>query len=147
MNILKYSPAYREKCIAIFDSNMPKFFAVEEKELFKAFLDHDIDNNYYVVEKDGEVVACGGVFLDNINDEGGLSWGMVRADQHKNGIGKALTDYRIGLLKKKYPDKTYKVDTSQHTASFYVKRGFKTMEVIKDGFAKGLDKYVMKMGG
>lgn len=146
MEILKYEPIFKDQCIKIFESNMPKFFAAEELQLFIAFLDNDIEGNYYVVEKSGIVVACGGVFLDERTDEGGLSWGMVHSDLHKQGIGKLLTEYRIELLKEKYPNKAHKVDTSQHTAAFYVKRGFKTIEIIPDGFAKGLDKYVMKLG-
>lgn len=145
MKILKYTSAFKAQCLEIFKSNMPKFFAVEEEKLFIDFLDHDIEDNYYVVEKDGAIVACGGVFLDEDSDEAGLSWGMVHSGQHKTGIGKLLTEYRIELLKEVYPDKVYKVDTSQHTAGFYLKRGFKTVEVIPDGFAKGIDKYVMKM--
>lgn len=125
---------------------MPKFFAEEALQFFIDFLDRDIEDNYYVVEKDGNIVACGGVFLEDNGLEAGLSWGMVHMDQHKSGIGRMLTEYRIDLLKGVYPGKIYKVDTSQHTAGFYLKRGFETMEVIPDGFAKGLDKYVMKMG-
>lgn len=145
MTILKYTPDFKQKCIDVFESNVPKFFAPEELQLFIDFLDHDIEDNYYVVKKDGDIVACGGVFLDKTSDEAGLSWGMVHANHHKQGIGKTFTEYRIQLLKEVYPDKVYKVDTSQHTAGFYLKRGFKTVEVIPDGFAKGLDKYVMKM--
>lgn len=146
MKILKYTPLFKERCLEIFKSNMPKFFAAEELQSFIDFLDHDIEDNYYVVEKDGVIVACGGVFLEEDGIEAGLSWGMVDVDQHKAGIGKMLTAYRIDLLKEVYPGKIYKVDTSQHTAGFYLKRGFETIEVIPDGFAKGIDKYVMKMG-
>lgn len=145
MKILKYTPVFKERCMEIFRSNMPKFFAAEELQLFIDFLDHDINDNYFVVEKDGAIVACGGIFLNEDTDEGGLSWGMVDVSLHKTGIGKMLTEYRLHLLKELYPDKAYKVDTSQHTAGFYLKRGFKTIEVIPDGFGKGIDKYVMKI--
>ncbi|MDR6783713.1 putative GNAT family N-acyltransferase [Pedobacter africanus] len=145
MEILKYTPLFREKCIALFESNMPRFFAPEELPLFIDFLDNDIEDNYYVVEKNAEIVACGGIFLDRETDEAGLSWGMVHIAEHKNGIGKLLTVYRINLLKEIYPGKVYKVDTSQHTEGFYLKRGFQTIAVVPDGFAKGIDKYVMKM--
>lgn len=145
MKILKYTPVFKQRCIEIFKSNMPKFFGTEELQPFIDFLDRDIEDNYFVVEKDGLIVACGGIFLERDTDEGGLSWGMVEASLHKTGIGKMLTEYRLDLLKEVYPDKGYKVDTSQHTAGFYLKRGFKTIEVIPDGFAKGIDKYVMKI--
>ncbi|WP_316816579.1 GNAT family N-acetyltransferase [Pedobacter nyackensis] len=145
MKILKYTPVFKERCIEIFESNMPKFFAAAELQLFIEFLDRDVDDNYFVVEKDGAIVACGGIFLDKDTDEGGLAWGMVHVSQHKTGIGKMLTEYRLNLLKEVYPGKVYKVDTSQYTAGFYLKRGFKTIEVIPDGFARGIDKYVMKI--
>lgn len=146
MKILKYTPLFKEKCIELFESNTPKFFEVEELSLFIAFLDSDIEDNYYVVEKEGEIVACGGIFLTDDGQEAGLSWGMVRSDLHRTGIGRFLTEYRIDLLKKVYPGKVYKVDTSQYSAGFYVKRGFETIEVIPNGFGKGMDKYIMKMG-
>lgn len=144
MLIIKYTPVFREECIEIFKSNLPKFFASEELQLFEAFLDHDIEENYYVVEDDGHVLACGGIFLDKKTDEAGLSWGMVHAAHHLKGIGKLFTQYRIDLLKKLYPAKTYKVETSQHTALFYEKNGFKTVDIVPDGFGKGIDKYTMK---
>jgi len=145
MTILKYIPDFRQKCIEIFESNLPRFFALGELQLFTNFIDHDVDDNYYVVQVDGDIVACGGIFLRKNSDEAGLSWGMVHANHHKKGIGKAFTEYRIILLKELYPDKVYRIDTSQHTEGFYLKRGFKTIEVIPDGFSKGLDQYVMKM--
>lgn len=145
MLIEKYTPVLRAECLKIFKSNLPKFFAPEELQLFEDFLEHDIEDNYYVVKYDGQVLACGGIFLDEETDEAGLSWGMVHSGYHLKGIGKLFTEYRIDLLKSVYPTKTYKVDTSQHTAAFYEKNGFKTVDVVRDGFGKGIDKYIMKM--
>lgn len=145
MLIIKYTLVFREKCIEIFKSNLPKFFAPDELQLFEAFLDHDIEDNYYIVKDNGHILACGGIFLDKKTDEAGLSWGMVHAEHHLKGIGKLFTQYRIDLLKKLYPTKAYKLDTSQHTAVFYEKNGFNTVGIIPDGFGKGIDKYIMKM--
>lgn len=145
MFIIKYTPLFKDSCIGIFNSNLPKFFAEEELQLFEAFLDRDIEDNYYLVKQDDLVVACGGIFLDQETDEASLSWGMVHAEQHLQGIGKWFTQYRIDLLKKIYPGKTYKVETSQHTAAFYEKNGFNTAAIVPDGFGKGIDKYVMRM--
>lgn len=145
MLIIKYKPIFRDRCIEIFNSNLPKFFAPEELQLFETFLDRDIKDNYYVVKHDDQVVACGGIFLEQETDEAGLSWGMVHSQYHQKGIGKWFTQYRIDLLMKLYPAKTYKVETSQHTAAFYEKNGFKTIEMIPDGFGKGIDKYTMKI--
>ncbi|WP_051349479.1 GNAT family N-acetyltransferase [Chryseobacterium gregarium] len=145
MLIIKYTPVFREDCIGIFKSNLPKYFADEELKQFENFLDHDIEENYYVVQSEGLIIGCGGIFLDQSNGEAGLSWGMVHADYHRRGIGKFFTQYRIDLLKKTYPDTTFKIETSQHTADFYQKRGFKTVDIVPDGFSKGIHKYTMKM--
>lgn len=143
MNILLYTPAFREQCMQLFESNLPKFFAPEERTQFSDWLDHDAGKDYYVVEEQGRIVACGGVFLDDVTGEAGLSWGMVDAAHHGRGIGRQFTMHRIALLKKQYPDAVYKIETSQHTAAFYEKMGFRTLEVIPDGFSKGYDQYNM----
>lgn len=143
MKIINYTKIFREDCIKIFKSNMPKYFALEELPLFESFLDQNTEENYFVVKLDGHVIGCGGFFLDTKNNTAGLSWGMVHSDYHGKGIGKALTQYRIDLLKKTYPTLPYKIETSQHTAEFYKKNGFKTIEIVPDGFGKGIDKYTM----
>lgn len=146
MKIINYTKIFREDCIEIFRSNLPKFFAIEELQLFENFLDNDTEENYFVVKIDGQVVGCGGFFLDTRDNMAGLSWGMVHADYHGKGIGKAFTQYRIDLLKKTYPTLPYKIETSQHTAEFYKKNGFRTVNIVPDGFGKGTDKYTMIMG-
>lgn len=146
MKIINYTKIFREDCIEIFRSNLPKFFAIEELQLFENFLEDDTEENYFVVKIDGQVVGCGGFFLDTRDNMAGLSWGMVHADYHGRGIGKAFTQYRIDLLKKTYPTLPYKIETSQHTAEFYKKNGFRTVDVVPDGFGKGIDKYTMIMG-
>lgn len=145
MQIVPYTPDFREDCLAIFHSNLPKFFAEDELELFDKFLDEVIPADYYVVLIDGRPVACGGIFFDKRNNEAGLAWGMVSVLYHRKGIGKLLTAFRIALLKKRYPDKTLKIETSQHTAGFYEKNGFSIVDILPDGFGQGIDKYTMEM--
>lgn len=145
MKIINYTKIFREDCLNIFRSNLPKFFAMEELPLFESFLDEFTEEDYFVVKMDGQVIGCGGIFWDTKNNMTGLSWGMVHAGHHGKGIGKAFTQFRIDLLKKIYPALPCKIETSQHTAEFYKKNGFKTVEIIPDGFSKGIDKYTMIM--
>lgn len=147
MRIADYSFIYREKCIDIFKSNTPTFFAPDELELFENFLDHHAEGAYFVVFDDGELIGCGGVFLNHRTGEAGLSWGMIHAQMHNKGIGKFFTHYRIALLKNRYPGKTYKIETSQHTFQFYQNRGFVTTGIILNGFGEGIDKYTMELKG
>jgi ribosomal protein S18 acetylase RimI-like enzyme len=144
MQIIKYTSAYRENCISIFKSNLPIFFAHEELQQFEAFLDQAVDQ-YYVVKIDGRLVGSGGIFFDEKNNEAGLSWGMIDRCYHGQGIGMKLTCYRLDLLKKLYTDKIIKIETSQHTAGFYKKNGFRILDIVPNGFGEGLDKYIMKL--
>ncbi|MDH6252411.1 putative GNAT family N-acyltransferase [Chryseobacterium sp. H1D6B] len=144
MQITKYRSAYRENCIQIFKSNLPTIFANEELQQFEEFLDQMADH-YYVVKISDRLVGCGGIFFDDKKNEAGLSWGMVDANYHGQGIGKLLTQFRLELLEKLYADKMIKIETSQHTAKFYQKNGFKIVDIIADGFSGGLDKYTMKI--
>ncbi|REC73378.1 hypothetical protein DRF57_17870 [Chryseobacterium rhizosphaerae] len=50
MQIIKYTASFRENCIEIFKSNLPKFFAAEELQLFEHFLDHETEENYYIIK-------------------------------------------------------------------------------------------------
>lgn len=62
MKIINYTKIFREDCIKIFKSNLPKFFAMEELPFFEDFLDQYTKENYFVVKMDGQVVANGGFF-------------------------------------------------------------------------------------
>jgi hypothetical protein len=62
MKIINYTKIFREDCIKIFKSNMPKYFALEELPLFESFLDQYTEENYFVVKMDGHVIGCGGFF-------------------------------------------------------------------------------------
>lgn len=145
MNIVTYNPIFRDACIAIFESNMPTFFAPEEKALFTDWLDNHTATGYYVVEKNGAILACGGVFYFPAKQVAVLTWGMVHADHHRQGIGKLFTRYRLELLKNQHPGVVCRIETSQHTKAFYEGLGFVAKEVVKDGFGKGLDKWEMEM--
>jgi len=145
IHIIKYIQDFHEHCIEIFKSNSPKFFDPEELQLFEYYLVNDVEKHYYVVFDDQELLACGGIFSDLKSDQAGLAWGMVHSKHHGKGIGKYFAEYRLNLLKKIYPEKTYCIETSQHTARFYEKLGFTTEHIITDGFGRGIDKYSMKL--
>jgi GNAT superfamily N-acetyltransferase len=144
-NIVSYQPAFRAACIEIFESNMPKFFAPDEAELFAGWLDHHSGENYYVLESAGRILACGGIAVNAAETQTGLTWGMVHARHHGRGIGKLFTQHRINLLKLKYPFAVCSMETSQHTAVFYKKLGFSVSQIIPNGFGEGLDKYIMQL--
>lgn len=145
MEIIPYTPKLKQNCIDLFKSNLPKFFAQDELELFDQYLDRVAEDEYFVVVCDDRILACGGVFFDKNNEVGGLAWGMVHLDYHRKGIGRFFSKYRIEILKRKYPNSLYQIETTQHSAAFYRKMGFVVKDIVVHGFGIDLDKYTMEL--
>ncbi|MBX3281459.1 MAG: GNAT family N-acetyltransferase [Acidobacteria bacterium] len=145
MNIRPYRPNDLDAVIAVFRSNIPKYFAESEEQGLRDFLKTDWVDDYYVVELDGEVVGAGGIaYNDLVPPTVSLCWGMIRSDHLGTGLGKALTEFRIQLACQKYPGLPLTIGTSQHTEGFYKKFGFSTVKYVKDGFGLGIDECKMR---
>lgn len=145
MNIRKYASNDLEAVVAIFRSNIPKYFGPSEEPGLHDFL-RDHSDDYYVLEVDGEIVGAGGIALNDLDPPTvSLCWGMVREDHLGTGLGKALTKFRIALSRGKYPDVPITIGTSQHTEGFYHKLGFLTVEHTRDGFGPGIDECKMRL--
>jgi ribosomal protein S18 acetylase RimI-like enzyme len=145
MKIRPYSPKDKSRCIQIFESNTPKYFAAHEYRLFVNWLNDYQFKEYYVVEQANKIIACGGVYLDERYNKASLSWGMVHAKYHGEGVGRKFTEFRIKKMMDKYDGHSYMMETSQHTKGFYEKLGFQTKKIIPNGFGEGLDKYYMEL--
>ena len=140
MIIRRYQLADLDAVVAIFRSNIPKYFGPSEELGLHDFL-RDYSDDYYVVAVDSEVVGAGGIALNGDLDPPTVSlcWGMVREDHLGTGLGRALTEFRIGLSSEKYPGVPMTIGTSQHTEGFYQKFGFMTVEHTPDGYGPGID--------
>lgn len=136
--------ADRAACLGVFDSNVPTFFAPQERAEFSRFLDAcDRGAPYLVLVHNGAVVACGG--LEIAAHSASLSWGMVDRACHGQGLGTQLTKARLALARS-LPDLAEVVlATSQHTRGFYEGFGFAVARVTPDGFGPGLDRWDMRL--
>jgi N-acetylglutamate synthase-like GNAT family acetyltransferase len=124
--------------------NTPKYFGVEEENDFKRYLDSEIES-YFVIEKNHQIVGCGGINLNLEKQFGIISWGMIHPDFHGQKIGSALLEHRIEFLKNNYDLQKIIVRTSQLVFPFYEKHGFELKEIHPDFWSKGLDMYLMEM--
>jgi len=144
MDVRRYSADDLAACLAVFDSNVPKFFDVSERAGFEDFLARN-RWPYVVLEHEGEIVGCGGW----TPEEGGalvsMTWGMVRQTLHGSGLGRFLLIYRVREAAKMPGCERVRLSTSQHTSGFFQKQGFKVAEIQKDGFAPGTDRIEMAM--
>ena len=137
MNFRRFKASDTDAVVAIFRSNIPKYFLETEESELREFLAGGVEN-YYVLELDGEVVGAGGIAL-NADDTVSLCWGMVRADHLGTGLGKKLTQFRIDMAREKFGDLPLLISTSQHTSGFYERLGFVMTEHVPDGFGPGID--------
>ena len=123
--------------VAIFRSNIPKYFGPIEEPGLRNFLATRTED-YFVGEVNGEIVAAGGIAL-NEDQTVSLCWGMVRQDHLGTGLGRELTEFRIQMSLEKHGELPLVISTSQHTQSFYEKFGFRLTEHEPNGFGPGID--------
>ena len=140
-----FVPEDRDACLAVFDSNVPKYLAPEERAEFFEFLNdvNDRDCRYLVLVQDGSVVACGGLFIEPHKHTAALSWGMVDRTLHRQRLGSRLTEARLAQARTIPGIEQLTLATSQHTQGFYARFGFVATRVTPDGFAPGLDRWDM----
>lgn len=145
VNLRSFTPGDLDAVVAVFRSNIPKYFTPDEEPGLHEFLDVHAED-YYVLEIDGEVVGSGGIAYNDIDPPTvSLCWGMVRKDHLGTGLGKKLTEFRIRYAREKYGDVPLTIGTSQHTEGFYRKFGFATIEHTVDGFGPGIDNCRMRL--
>lgn len=140
-----YSHHDKEKIIHLIQLNTPQYFAAEEEKELVFYLDN-FSQQFYLIEKNDEILACGGINAVSENpNKMRLSWDIVHPMWQGKGIGTELTKFRIDRIKKIPNISTIEVRTSQLVESYYQKFGFKTVEIIKDYWAKSFDLYRMEM--
>ena len=140
MGIRKYRPEDKVELMAILKMNVPKYFHVSEIADFEKYLDNELED-YFVVELEGKLVACGGLNFFPKEKQVRISWDIVHPEYHGEGIGKSLVQYRIKWAQKKQPEYQVIVRTSQLSFGFYRKMGFEIQKIIKDYWDEGFDLY------
>lgn len=139
-----YGPQDLAACMALFDGNTPAFFDVSERADFHAFLlEHARDWRFEVIERGGQVVACGGLRVEDGGTAASFAWGMVDNRLHGLGLGRQLTQARLARARATPGVREVRLSTSQHTQGFYAAFGFKTVAVRQDGYGPGLDAWDM----
>lgn len=142
--IRAYVPKDKEDVLKLFRLNTPRYFAPAEEEDLSGYLDEN-SGHYFVAEENGIIIGAGGYnFLLNENLTR-ISWDIIHPGAQGQGVGTALTRFRIAEIRKNSASKQIQVRTSQHVYRFYEKMGFSTLRTIKDFWASGFDLYDMRM--
>ncbi len=138
--------AYQSKDFAalmkLFDQNAPQYFALEEKQDFKDYLQQHLEW-YFVIEIDEEIIGCGGVNFKENKTQAFISWDLIHPDFQRKGFGKELLQFRISKIKKVQSVENIYVRTSQFVYLFYEKNGFYLIGILKNYWAKNYHLYDM----
>lgn len=140
-----FQPADTRACLQVFDSNVPEFFAPDEREAFRHHLSA-IDgqaHRYLLLTCGGRVRACGGISLSGSTAR--LTWGMVARGWQGRGLGARLLSERLKVLAGLPAVRRVALSTGTRTVGFYESAGFRLLRVVPDGFAAGLDACEMEL--
>lgn len=144
MTLRLYRHTDANACLSIFEGNVPTYFAPEERSDFERFLrEQAMACAFQVIERDGRIVACGGL---SRRDDGsaGFCWGMVERALHRQGIGRELALARLHQAEADRSITRITLSTSQHTQGFYAGLGFQVTRVVADGHGAGIDAVEME---
>jgi GNAT superfamily N-acetyltransferase len=144
MQIAAYEPKDEAGCLEVFDSNVPDFFAAEDRQGFAEFL-RAPNSHYFVMEHEGRVAGCGGYYVTEDGKGARLTWGMVRREWHRHGLGRFLLLFRLKEIAKAGSVLTASLDTTPAAAGFFQRQGFKVQHVAKDGYGPGVDRVTLAM--
>ena len=143
LHIRTYHPNDKPELLNILKLNVPHYFAESEIADLDHYLDHEIEH-YFVAELDNQIVGAGGINFEENNSIGKISWDFIHPEFQGIGVGGALLQHRLSILKSMNEVETILVRTSQLAYQFYEKNGFVLEEMIKDYWAEGFDLFKMK---
>ncbi|WP_266366839.1 GNAT family N-acetyltransferase [Tellurirhabdus rosea] len=144
MNIRAHTAADAASILHLLRLNTPRYFAPEEEQDLTEYLERHTDQ-YFVLEKEGEILGCGGFNRMDDGETVRISWDIIHPDHHGKGLGRRLTEFRIQRIREIAPERRLVVRTSQHVYRFYERLGFRLKEVVKDYWAEGFDLYHMEL--
>ncbi|HDS1579222.1 TPA: GNAT family N-acetyltransferase [Stenotrophomonas maltophilia] len=144
MSIRLFQPTDTSACLSIFDGNVPDYFAREERTDFERFLrEHAAACTFQVIEHDGRIVACGGLWRRG-DGSAAFCWGMVERALHRQGFGRELALARLQQADHEPSITRITLNTSQHTQGFYARLGFQVTRVVSNGHGAGIDAVEME---
>lgn len=143
VTIRAYEAKDKKEVLNLLRLNTPKYFAVNEEEDLKHYLEREREL-YYVLLYNKKVVGCGGINFTENNTTAVISWDVFNPDYQGKYLGTMFLNYRINKLRSINGIQKVIVRTSQVAYKFYEKQGFNLIDVKKDYWAQGFDLYKME---
>ncbi len=141
-----YVPDDRAAVLALFDTNLPDYFAASDRAWLSETLDEP-DGPAFVVTVDGAPAAFGGYELWEHYNKALLFWGMAGRAYHRCGLGRLLLAERVlHIARHAQPVTRYvTVDTSPLVAPFFRHFGFEETAVWPEGYRSGMTMHELRL--
>ena len=143
MRFMNYNDSHHDECLQLFDENCPTYFAKNERDDYKGFLEGS-PADYFVGVIENCIVSAFGV-----NNTAGatsvrLSWILVSPEYKGLGVGKKMMDYAKETAFKKGAS-TIGISASHLSASFFRKFGAQELNTIENGWAPDMHRVEMEI--
>ena len=142
MEFEPYTALSFHECLALFELNCPVFFADEEREDYRRYLETHEDV-YLLGYDQGSLVCCFGI-ADISEDVSSLTWIMVHPDYHRAGYGKEMMAFLLAYVEQQSKQRIL-VSTSQHAEAFFARYGATRLDFTADGWGKGMHRIDMEI--
>ena len=140
--VREYTTDDKEACLAIYRSNEDLL----PPDLIESYADWlDMGTSYMlVVEREGRIVACGGLEIDGDKNSNQMNCGLVLREHHRKGLGTLLTLTRLALVPPDHDPAFVGMETSVQTEPFYQRFGFERLSKPVSRYAGA--SYFLDMG-
>ena len=135
LSVREYQSADLDACLDIYRSNSAEFLP-DTIELLECHLSEPF-SYYLIVESPTSILACGGIDIHADANSAGLTFGMVRREFHRTGLGTLLTLTRLALLDGEHDPAFVRLETALEVEPFYRRFGFERMSYPEHRYSGG----------
>ena len=141
MTIQPYEPTDKAALLAIFDLNVPLFFAEHEREDLAAYLD-EFGDTYFIVQINDQILGGAGYIIQE--NTASVTWIFFHPNHTGKGLGAGVMTQLLEFFNTKSRITKLGVRTSQFAHTFFERFGYKTIRIEKNYWADGFDLYEME---
>jgi N-acetylglutamate synthase-like GNAT family acetyltransferase len=136
-----YNHQYLEMCLALFDLNCPEYFAENERDDYKLYLQHNA-GSYNILLDGVRLVAAFGIDINPRSKRGRIAWIMVAPNNKGQGVGdKMMASAKLTCAKKGL--KKIDIAASHLSSAFFAKYGAIELSRTVDGWGKDMHRVDM----
>ncbi len=138
-----YSSSDKERCLALFDSNCPEYFAPNERRDYENFLSSN-PSGYEVCIGNKKIAGAFGLFKEENNNHCRLDSILLSPDAQGKGIGSIIMDRVVMQAKDFGVDRVF-IATSHKADKFFKKKGAVKLSETKHGWGPDMHRIDMEL--